>query len=135
MRVTSLRLALLLAALILAGGCQRLNFEQTKDLAPVTAEWYDFDPPRYDQKVLVTVTPSDGPVSAYLVRSDDLEKVQRALDRKETPPASQVIASKEGKDKAEELTFEATVPAKTPYALLLYATKKRTNVKVKVVGR
>jgi hypothetical protein len=40
-----------------------------------------------------------------------------------------------GKDKAEDITLEATVPAKTGFVLLLRADKKDADVAVKVAGR
>jgi hypothetical protein len=126
-------LAFLLAALLLAGGCQRLNFERSVELNALATHVFEFDPPRYEQKVAVTVTPVEGPVSAYLVKASEVKAVEKALNDNKDLPA--VLASKESKEKAEEYTLEATVPAKTAYALVLYPTKKRTNVKVKVIGR
>jgi hypothetical protein len=135
MRAKSLWLALVLAALPLAGGCQRLNFEKDEDLKVVQAKRFTFDAPRYDQKVMVTVTPSDGPVCAYLIKTEDYEKLELALNRYPTPvPQSLVLEKKEPKEK-DSYSFEATVPARTEYALVLYAPKKGTKVSVKLVGR
>ena len=53
-----------------------------------------------------------------------------ALEREKTP--ANVIASKE---KEEEISFIATIPAKQGYALLLRANGKKAEAKIKITGR
>jgi hypothetical protein len=124
-----------LAALLLVGGCQKLNFEQTLTLKPTEVKPYLFDAPAYEQKVTVTVTPTATGVSAYLCRESDHEKVALQLEAEKEPQAALLLGSRVSKGAAETYSFDATVPAKTPYALLLKGGGKVTEVKVKLVGR
>ena len=135
MRPFARRSTLLVALLLLAGGCQRLRHEQTFSLDMGEVKSLQFDPPRYNQQVTVTVTPTGGPVSAYLVKTSEWEQVAAQLDSGKAPPADAVFASWESKDQHEEYTLKGTVPAKTEFTLLLRAGRKKAEVKVKVVGR
>lgn len=119
----------LLVVLALAAGCQRLNYDKTITIdpgAPFTVNW---DPPRYDQKLTVTVTSPGRPVSAYLVKESDQEAATKALQEGKKPPAA--LASQEN---AEEINLSATIPAKTGFTLVLVSNRK-AEVRVKVVGR
>ncbi len=118
--------------LLLVAGCQPLNYETTYTIPAVGSQSTAFAAPRYAQKIKVTVTAQDGPVDTYVVKDPDGKYGENAPLGK--PPAESVIASKTS-TKAEEYTLEATVPAKTAYAILLYAHKKKTEVKLKVTGR
>ena len=117
------------AALLLLAGCQRLNYEKTHDVPVMEPKTIAFDPPRYEQKVTVQVSSAGAPVSVYLVRESDLEAATKQITADKAPASP--LASKEN---AEEITLEATVPAKTGYALLIRAVKKQAQVKVKVTG-
>jgi hypothetical protein len=119
---------------LLAAGCQRLNFDETFTVDAQGAVARGFTAPRYAQKVTVTVTPTGGPVSAYLVKDPDGKYVD-TLNAHNKPPADEVIGSKESLDKAETYSFEANVPAKTAYTLVVYAEKGKAEVRVQVVGR
>jgi hypothetical protein len=119
----------------MATGCQRMKEERTVTIAPGGSHALEFSAPSYSQKVTVTVSPSGGSVSAYLVKTSEFSAVDSALDVGKPPPADAVFARKESKDQAEEYSLEATIPAKTEYTLLLRAGPKGADVKVKVVGR
>jgi hypothetical protein len=132
MRSTTRRAAGWLAlALLLAAGCQRLNDERTVEFDEETA-WkkLTFDPPRYEQKVNVTVSSPGAPLTAWLVKTDDAQAVEDALGR-----GKAVQSALAHKEKAEDISLEATVPANTGYTLYLVGTGKKTDAKVKVVGR
>jgi hypothetical protein len=133
MRCTTRRAAAWLAlALLLAAGCrqQRLNVERTVTLeGGLGWKTLEFDPPRSEQKLTVTVTSPGVPVNAYLVKAADAPALQTALERGQAPTST--LAQKE---KAEDIMLEATVPAKTGFTLVLQSNKK-TDAKVKVVGR
>src|SRR5947209_19805840 len=61
----------LLGLLALVAGCQRLNYDKTLTVdggIPFLVNW---DPPRYEQRLTVTVTSTGTPVSAYLVKESD----------------------------------------------------------------
>jgi len=123
------------ALLALAAGCQRLNFSKTYDLGPLEVKELEFDAPAYAQRLTVTVTPTSSGVSAYLMKAADKDAVDRALQGDKEPAASLLLASRVSKGAAETYSFEATVPAKTAYTLLIKPGPKPTQVKVTVVGR
>jgi hypothetical protein len=136
MRDKARRLACLLVLGVCAlGGCQRINFEKETDIDPGGTKAWDFTAPQYEQKVLVTINPTGGAVSAYLCKEDDRPRVEMALMANKAPPASVVLGGRESKDKAESYSFEATIPAKTPYSLVVATSKRDAKVKVKLVGR
>jgi len=120
----------LLIGLVLAPGCQRLNDERTVHLDPTEIHEMEFDPPRYEQKLTVTVQSSGFPVSAYLVRTEDKDPAITGLNKDQV--LSSVLAKQE---KATDMTLSATIPAKTGFTLLLKAGTKGADVKVKTVGR
>lgn len=131
------RIVPVVVALLLLAGCQRLNEQRTVDLKFGTNHRLDFTGPSYKQKIEVTVTPKDAPVSVYLIKSEDVEKVEDAVNRKKEPPKDSVLDGKtvSEKDKAESYTLTAEVPAKTPYSLFFAGPRKSTSVDVKIVGR
>jgi hypothetical protein len=116
---------------VLAGGCQPINVESNYTIPEGGSQSAAFTAPRYTQKIKVTVTPQDGPVSAYIVKDPDGKFGDSAPLSK--PPAELIIAKRDA-ERTEEYTIDATIPAKTPYAILLYA-KRKTDVKLKVTGR
>src|SRR5437773_15843 len=129
---TRLLVVLVLPLAFLAGvGCQRVRYENTYTLNPHDSQELTLDAPAYSQRVTVTIVPTSGPVSAYLVKSADLLAVKAKLDAEKEPDASLLLGSRVSKDRAEEYTFEATVPAKTEYTLIVKAGKATTDVKVK----
>lgn len=120
----------LLAGVVLTAGCQRLNEERTMSLLPGEFKHLSFSPPTYEQKLTVQASSPGAPVSVWLVRESDKEAAQEKLQSDKPPDAP--LASKE---KAEEITLDATIPAKTGYVLFIRAEQKRAEVKVKVTGR
>ena len=134
MRVRALPLLLTLMLLV-SIGCQPLKYEKTFNLMPLETKDITFSAPSYAQKVMVTITPTNTGVSAYLCKSVDYPQVNKALDSEKEPPASLLLGSRVSKSGAESYSFEATVPAKTEYILALKNSKKTTEVKVLLVGR
>jgi hypothetical protein len=123
----------ILALLLAVAGCQRLNDERTVPLGPSQVHAVLYDAPRSDQKVSVTVSSPGAPVDAYLVLEKERQAVQDGLDRGQRPATAKVLA---GKEKVEEASLEATVPAKSAFAVLLNSKSNKTaDVKVKVTGR
>jgi hypothetical protein len=122
-------LTFVLAAALLSG-CQRLNYESSAKVPPFGVHRIEFDPPKYAQKITIETHSPGSPVSVYLVRQEDSDAAQDQLDKDKTPSASLA-----GKDKSEDITLEATVPAKTAFSLLIRADKKSAEVRVKVTGR
>lgn len=123
--------------LVLTAGCQRLNHEKEIDLEQFTVYKAMFDAPTYNQKVTATIEPKDSAVSAYLVTDANLKAVEKALQENTAPDAKLALAQKTAKrgDPKENFTIEASVPAKTAFALVLYTPQKNTKVKFKVVGK
>jgi hypothetical protein len=120
----------LLTGVLLTAGCQRLNEERTLSLMPGEFKSLSFSPPSYEQKLTVQVSSPGAPVSVWLGRESDTEAAQDKLQKEKSPDASLA-----GKEKAEDITLEATIPAKTGYALYIRAEQKKAEVKVKVTGR
>jgi hypothetical protein len=124
-------LLLLLAAMMpLLSGCQRLNDERTVHVTAGSVQPIEFDPPRYDQKLTVSVHSPGAPVTVYLVRQENSEAAQNRMYQGKAPEESLA-----GKEKVEETTLEATVPAKTAFALLIRADKTTAEVHLKTTGR
>jgi hypothetical protein len=120
-----------LLACLLPAGCQPLNENREVKVEAYGVRSLIFSEPRYDQKVTVEVHSPGNPVSAYLVKGADQEKAESGLLNHKAPAGALA-----GKEKAEEITLEATVPAKTEYALILHNPgKSDATVKVKVTGR
>jgi hypothetical protein len=117
--------------LLLLAGCQRLNFEKEYTIDPFDGQTMTFDPPRYEQKVTVEVKSPGNPVSVYLVKGEDAEKANNALQSGKAPTGAFA-----GQEKSEDVNLEATIPAKTEYTLLVFNPgKKKAAAKVKVTGR
>jgi hypothetical protein len=131
---TKLSLILVFAVLLTAGGCQRLNREDTYTLKPFEPLKVTYSPPAYEQKVTLTIKPVSAAVSAYLIKATDLPAVEKSLDAEKEPASNIVLAGKTTKGAAETYTIEGTVPAKVEYVLVL-RSHKDTEVTVKTVGR
>lgn len=130
MKMRACLLLLLTAMLPLTAGCQRLNDERTVTVPTGTIHSLEYSEPRSQQKVTIQIKSPGAPVTVYLVPKKDSEAAQNRLDQGKTPETPLA-----GKEKVEEATLEATVPAKTAYVLLLRADKKKAEVHVKVTGR
>jgi hypothetical protein len=130
----AMRLVVLAGVVMVLSGCGGGLHESTANLEPLGIKSYDVDPPTYNQKVTVTIQTSKGPVSAYVVKTADKEKVEKALDGNKALDSASVLGSKVSNEK-EDYTLEAKVPAKTAYSLILQAGKSPTEVKVKMVWK
>ncbi len=124
----------LLVGLLLAAGCQRLNYEKEIKISPAETQFVTPDAPRYQQKVTVEVHSPGAPLSVYLVKSEGTENADKALkDLVDGKDPDKVLAHQ---DRAEDVRLEATVPAKTVYTVVLYNPGKTTaTAKVKLTGR
>ncbi|MFO0880072.1 MAG: hypothetical protein U0840_22220 [Gemmataceae bacterium] len=130
-------LCIVAGCLLAQTGCRKLTFNKTANLGPGEVQQVaSISPPTYGQKVSVTITPKDGPVSAYLCKSSDDDAVRKALDQvKQEPAAGLLLASKPAGQAAEAFTLEASIPAKTGYSLWLRGGSKTTEVKIDLVGK
>jgi hypothetical protein len=129
-RILSLRRCLVAALLLALSGCTRLSYETTIQLGAGEVQSLSIDPPRREQKVSVTVTSSAAPVDVYVVLEKDKEAAKEALLDHKKPAASLA-----GNVKTQEATLEATIPANTPFAILVGGASKTSQVKVKATGR
>jgi hypothetical protein len=116
--------------LLLAVGCQPVNVEKNISIKAGEVRSLGLTAPSRSQKVKVTITPTGGPIDAYIVKDPDGKYGDNPPLNK--PPTADVLASK--MSSTEEFTLEATVPARTGYAVLLHANKQ-AEVKIKLVGR
>lgn len=121
-------LSIVLAALPF--GCQRLNYEKTFTVQATAVQAIEFSAPNYAQKLTVNVASPGAPVTVYVVKQEDGTAAQNRMDAGKAP--ENALA---GKEQAEEIILETTVPAKTGYMLLIRAEKKTAEVRVKVTGR
>jgi hypothetical protein len=135
MRTGVLGALLVTVALTATTGCQRLNFSKKLTLSPMVVHQLEFTRPAYNQRVTVKIAPTSTAVSAYLVKTDDASAVDRALHAGKEPAASLLLGSRVSTGQAETYTFEATVPAKVDYTLMLKPGTKSTDVVVTVTGR
>jgi hypothetical protein len=116
---------------VLSAGCrkQRVDVEKTVQVDPGDIKSTAVEAPS-EQQVTVTVSSPGSAVNVYLVLGEE-DQVMRALQDGKQP--TNVLASKE---KVEEATLEAKVPAKKEVAVVLSnASGKSAQVKVKFTGR
>ena len=124
--------AMMALSVVMVQGCQRLNEEQNVTLGVGEVKGLSIEPPRSEQKVTVTVTSSASPVDVYVVLDPNRAAVSQSLEKGMAPEASKVLASQK---KVQEASLEATIPAKTAYAVVLAGATKDTQVKLKIQGR
>jgi hypothetical protein len=125
-----LAFCLLVSALLFAG-CGKLNDERTVRLETGDVKSFHYDPPPNERRVTVVVTPGDAAVDVYLVTESEHRAAEESLLHEKKP--AKTLASKENVSREE--TVEATVPAKTAFAVLLCGARKNTQVKLKVTGQ
>jgi hypothetical protein len=132
-----MRPAAILAVLFLAlSGCAPLKHEETIDLTPGMVWDRKIDPPTYQQHLTVSIKSDKGGVEAYVVKTADLEAVRKTLGViGKTPETDVLLGSHEAGEGPEDYSFEATIPAKTEYAVVLRGAKKTTKVTLSLVGR
>jgi hypothetical protein len=87
------------------------------------------DGPRGEQLVTVSVN-ADSPVDVHIVLEGDLEKTRNTLMNQKTPTGELA-----GKRAVRNDSLEATIPARSNFAVLLSGARKRTDVKLKIMGR
>jgi hypothetical protein len=123
---------LLVVAICLLGtaGCQKLDYEKTVNLGAGEVQAISIGPPTREQKITVVASSTGSTLNVCLVLEKDVEAAKQAMLDGKAP--KEPLASKE---KAQEATLEATVPAKTGYAIVLGGASKSCEVKVKVTGR
>ncbi len=135
MRRRFLVVLLLVCGLTSQSGCQRLNVNESYTLNPMEIKELTITAPAYEQRVRVTVTPSGGGVLAFLVKESDSGAANRYINANKEPPPSLILGKGGSLESADAYSFDATVPAKTDYSLILQVGSKRTDVKVSIVGR
>ncbi|HEX4592369.1 MAG TPA: hypothetical protein VH120_20735 [Gemmataceae bacterium] len=119
-----------LAVVLLLAGCQsRLSFDRSVRVEPGAVNTFEIDPPRYDQKMGVTIE-TDSPVTVWVYLKNDADAVEKDLTLKRQ--SDKVLATWTG-DKSG--TIECSVPAHQIAIVRLEAEKKAANVTVKVAGR
>jgi hypothetical protein len=112
-----------------------LRYEKTFKLGPLAVQEIMVDGPDKEQKLTVTITPNVAILNAYLFKTADSEAVERAVQADKEPAAALLLARGKSKGAGKAFTFEAKVPAKTGYTLLIKNGNQAAKVKLKVVGR
>jgi hypothetical protein len=120
-----------LPLLLTASGCQSPIYETTVTIPAKQSKELKFGASPDARDLVVAIDASEGPLNAYVVNANKAKAVDAALAASKDPPAQAVFASKETEEDAD-YRFDATVPAQTPYTLLLRAGPKSADVKVKV---
>jgi hypothetical protein len=119
-----------LIALLMVAGCQsKLNVDHTVQMESATLKSIEIDPPRYDQKMAVTIQ-SDNPVTVYIYLQKDKAAVTDAIDKGKKPEA--VLTMKEN---VQNESLDVTVPAKQGAVVTLQTTSKPASVKLKLLGK
>ena len=115
--------------LCLAAGCQsRLNDQRTIKLDAGLDSYITLDAPRYDQDLSLAVS-ADVPIDVYVFLEADRDEAERqVLLGKKSP---KILADRE---KIQEGTLEAKVPAKQKATIMVRCTKSGTAM-FKIVGK
>jgi len=121
--------ALLLAPIILVGCQSKLSADKTYQMKAAQVESFEFDGPRYDQRVIVTAE-SDGPVTVHVFLKKDREAAEKALELGQK--SDKVLGTMTGDSGG---SMEVGVPAKQDAVVRIESSKKPINVKVKVQGK
>jgi hypothetical protein len=118
-----------LGLVLLVAGCQsRLNVDKAYHLDAGASQSFEIDPPRYEQKVSLTVE-TDAPVTVQIYLKKDADVVDKDLGLKHKSDKMLGTWSGEGKG-----TVTATVPAHEIQLVRIETGAKAANVKVHIVG-
>jgi hypothetical protein len=124
--------ACVLSALLLAG-CQRTLYDKAVTIDGVTfVHDVDVDAPTREQKVAVEFSSPGVPVDVWVVLTEKKPAVKNKLMGRMRPDDADVLG---GKEQSESGTVEATVPAGKEYTVLVGRASKKTEVKLKVMGK
>jgi hypothetical protein len=113
-------------------GCQRLDLDKSYTVAAGGTQAIHLDAPRSTQDLKVEISSPGKPVSACVVKEEESTKAEEALNNGKEPAAALAYTGK-----AENLTLQAKIPAKTAFAVLVFNPDRRdpASVKIKVTGR
>jgi hypothetical protein len=128
---TRLGFCLLMMALIVAVGCQKLNVKRTIHINPGDVQDVIIDGPRSEQKINVGIT-SSAPIDVYVILSAEEQAVKSKLLAGQKPDDSKVL------DKAlkvDSANLTATIPAKNEFRIMLTGAKKPADVDVKITSQ
>jgi hypothetical protein len=118
-----------LLVVVLAGCQSKLRDSRTLDVEIGSINTIHIDGPRYDQKVTVEFTSSDGPVGVYVCLRKDEREVGADADTGHTHPAALGSVAR-----AVSGTIEVSIPAKQEFSIMVFAAGKRTTVSLKITG-
>ena len=117
--------------LVVLIGCRtKLKDSRILDVAPADLVSVYVDAPKYDQKVTVEFSSSNGPVSVCVCVSSNERKVIASLDI--STNNKMVLGSAQ---EAATGTIEVTVPANQEFAVLVFGLSKPTKVALKINGK
>lgn len=122
---------LILCLLLQQADVPQLNYERTLELDSGTVRSIILDALSGEIKATIVVRSPGVPVHVYVVLEKDREAAEESVLRGKKP--EKLLASKE---KTEEVTLQATIPAKTEFVVLLAcAGKQKAEVKLKVTAK
>ncbi|MEZ6143225.1 MAG: hypothetical protein R3B84_21885 [Zavarzinella sp.] len=116
--------ALLCCPVMFLVGCSKLNFNQTVELTTGEVKTFFIDPPKSDQKVVVTINSTDAELSYGVVLSKNFKESVELSD----------VSDKDNflliKHKVKQDTQSITIPAKEEVVVLVGNSTKNTTVSV-----
>lgn len=121
----------LVSALLLVGGCQKLSIEKTVTVDAGEVNKTMIDPPSREQTVTVNASASGSSAAVYVVATKDAAAAESALMVGKAPAGSLGgVPTVEG-----EATINVTVPAGTGYTVLVGGSQKPATVKLRIQSK
>jgi len=120
-------------ALLAATGCKKINIEKSYDLEPGdnSNKILIIDPPSREQQIVVTATSSEANIGVLILKGNDEKAIEQKPEKLRSEGA--ILAEKSGE---KTITLEATIPAKTPYMVMVSLMEnKKSAVKLTVKGK
>jgi hypothetical protein len=116
--------------LVLVTGCQsRLDFQRTSHVEAASIHSFEISPPRYDQKVSVTIG-TNAPVKVHVYLTKDKEAVEKVLTLK--GKSDKTLADWTGDSSG---AIKITIPAHQVAIVRIEAELKAADVDVKVAAQ
>jgi hypothetical protein len=118
------------SAMLGVAGCQKaLNEQKTLTMGPGDVRKIEIDAPRREQPLKIAFNSSATEVSIYVVPAQDGDKALDAL--MSYKPVATALAKME---KTKSGTLDATIPAKTAFAVLVAGAVRDTTVDLKITS-
>ena len=126
--------------LVISAGCQKpLNFAKKFHIEPGDMQMFPIDAPRGEQKIKVSASTPGVLLDVYVIADEDVAAAQQALQSLKKPTkviGRSEMSSTKPDSKAETTNvLETTIPAKTPFTVLVTGARKACEVTLEISGR